>query len=84
MGERILIRGGHVYAGSLCHWPHFFDLAGVFCRAQIAHQNFDAGFVDVVAATIEVIDANDCFAISEYMLPFEMFSNNRSKNGCSS
>ena len=40
---------------------HFFYVARAFCF----HQNFDAGFVNIVATTMTVVHAHDRFEIGQ-------------------
>ena len=42
-----------------------FDFAGKFLDAELVHQDLDAGLVDVVAAAVLVVDAQDRLDIAE-------------------
>ncbi|MGY4412609.1 hypothetical protein ACVWW4_004345 [Bradyrhizobium sp. LB7.1] len=45
--------------------PLFLDLAREFLDAELVHQDLDARLVDVVAAAVLIVDAQDRFDIAE-------------------
>ena len=64
-GEPLDFAFGH-RAGTAAHaLPFGFDLAGELRRRQILHEDLDPRLVDVVAPTMEVVDAQDGVEIVE-------------------
>jgi len=48
--------------------PLFFDFLREFLDAELVYQDLDAGLVDVVAAAVLVVDAQDRFDVAEEIM----------------
>ena len=64
--------------------PFLFHFVGEFLWPQRTHENFDARFEFIVAATVEVINAEYGFQVSQNVVFRQKFTNHTADYRCAS